>query len=118
MHHTRHRVAAVVLTLGAIAVAVVAALWLWAGSVENASTERGRELAELLCAKCHAIGPDGESTNPKSPPFRTLEAKLTLEGIEDQVAEGLSLGHEPMPTWQFSSQQIEDLVTYIVSVSE
>ena len=108
-----------------VAVALAAALaagaffaWRSVVNMESAEVMRGRELAELLCARCHAIGPTGDSTNPQSPPFRTLEAKLTLEGVEDQIAEGLSLGHEPMPPWQFSSQQIVDLVSYIASLSE
>ena len=108
-----------------VAVAVAAALaagaffaWRSVISMEHAEITRGRELAQLLCARCHAIGPAGDSTNPGAPPFRTLEEKLTLEGVEDQIAEGLSLGHEPMPPWQFSSQQIVELVSYIASLSE
>ena len=53
----------------------------------------------------------------KSPPFSTLVSTLTLEGIADQLLEGLPMGHDPMPKWQFSEQQVEDLLFYIESVS-
>lgn len=79
--------------------------------------KRGQELAQLLCARCHAIAGPGPGAEKKSPPFSTLVSTLTLEGIADQLLEGLPLGHEPMPQWQFSEQQVDDLLFYIESVS-
>ena len=81
---------------------------------ENAeSIKRGLELAQLLCMKCHAISGPGPGPEEKSPPFATLVEKLTIEGVADQLLEGLPLGHEPMPKWEFSEQQAEDLLLYI-----
>lgn len=81
---------------------------------ENAeSIKRGLELSQLLCMKCHAISGPGPGPEEKSPPFATLVDKLTIEGIADQLLEGLPLGHEPMPRWEFSEQQAEDLLLYI-----
>lgn len=81
---------------------------------ENAaSIKRGLELAQLLCMKCHAITGPGPGPEEKSPPFATLVEKLTIEGVADQLLEGLPLGHEPMPKWEFSEQQAEDLMLYI-----
>lgn len=85
---------------------------------DEASIERGHDLARLVCSKCHAIGATGASPNPDAPPFRTLLEKLTLEGIEDELAEGIRLGHQPMPQWEFSSQQIYDLGSFIASLGE
>ncbi len=82
-----------------------------------ASVMRGKELAQLLCMRCHAIAGPGPGPEVKSPPFSTLMAKLTLEGVADQLLEGLPMGHDPMPKWQFSEQQAEDLLFYIDSVS-
>ncbi len=84
---------------------------------DQAYIKRGQELAQLLCIRCHAIAGPGPGTEEKSPPFSTLVSKLTLEGIADQLLVGLPLGHEPMPKWQFSEQQVEDLLFYIESVS-
>jgi mono/diheme cytochrome c family protein len=81
---------------------------------ENAeSIKRGLELAQLLCMRCHAISGPGPGPNEKSPPFNTLVEKLSIEGVADQLLEGLPLGHDPMPKWEFSEQQAEDLLLYI-----
>lgn len=84
---------------------------------EMKSIVRGKELAQLLCQRCHAIAGPGPGKEEKSPPFSTLITRLTLEGVADQLLEGLPLGHDPMPAWQFSEQQAEDLLFYIYSVS-
>ena len=118
MRHTSKTTLIIAVALAAALAAGAFFAWRSVVNMETAEITRGRELAQLLCARCHAIGPAGDSTNSEAPPFRTLEEKLTLEGVEDQIAEGLSLGHEPMPAWQFSSQQIVDLVSYIASLSE
>jgi len=83
-----------------------------------ASEERGRDLARLLCAKCHNLSSSGESPNAKAPPFRSFLQKLTGDGIEDELAEGILLGHQPMPKWEFSGQQIYDLSNFIISLGE
>jgi mono/diheme cytochrome c family protein len=77
------------------------------------SIKRGLELSQLLCMKCHAISGPGPGREEKSPPFATLVDKLTIEGVADQLLEGLPLGHDPMPRWEFSEQQAEDLLLYI-----
>lgn len=81
------------------------------------SIQRGKELAQLLCARCHAIEGPGPGEEEKSPPFSTLVPNLTLEGVADQLLEGLPMGHDPMPKWEFSEQQALDLLLYIESVS-
>ncbi|MEO1161037.1 MAG: c-type cytochrome [Pseudomonadota bacterium] len=86
------------------------------GDDEAASIQRGKELAQLLCMRCHAIEGPGPGKEKKSPPFSTLVPNLTLEGVADQLLEGLPLGHDPMPKWEFSEQQAEDLLFYIESV--
>ena len=83
----------------------------------SASIQRGKELAQLLCVRCHAIDGPGPGKEEKSPPFSSLVERLTMEGVADQLLEGLPLGHDPMPKWQFSEQQAEDLLLYIESVS-
>lgn len=77
------------------------------------SIKRGLELSQLLCMKCHAISGPGPGREEKAPPFATLIEKLTIEGVADQLLEGLPLGHDPMPRWEFSEQQAEDLLLYI-----
>lgn len=98
--------------------AIAGGFWIVEKQADKASIQNGRELAELLCARCHALSAQDKSPNPSAPPFRTLLARLTIEGIEDELTEGISLGHQPMPEWQFSGQQIYDLTSFIASIRE
>jgi cytochrome c len=83
------------------------------------NTQRGKIIAETNCAGCHAIGPTGESPNPKSPPFRTLSKKFKLDNLEEALAEGITVGHQgmEMPEFQFDPPQIEDFIAYLKSVN-
>jgi mono/diheme cytochrome c family protein len=80
--------------------------------------EGGREIANTFCSRCHAIGTQGESPNPKSPPFRLLGKKYPLSNLEEALSEGIVVGHEgeEMPPFAFSAQQIEALLAYLASV--
>ncbi len=84
---------------------------------EQEVVQHGRELANLLCKRCHAISGPGPSPRKAAPPFSTLIGKLTFEGLADQLLEGLRLGHKPMPPWEFSERQALNLLVYIDSVS-
>ena len=94
-----------------------------AGSVEPAYADailiaRGHALAMNRCGRCHAIGKTGESTNPKSPPFRYLSRRYRLSNLEEALAEGIIVGHEglEMPQFQFSPAMIDALLAYMNSV--
>ena len=108
------------LMIAALAGAIIMALFMLYYGIDlingASAAQRGHEMAQLLCQRCHAIGPTGKSPNPLSPPFRSLLAKLTMEGLADEIDEGLPLGHRPMPPWQFSTRQAEDLLAYIASI--
>ena len=79
---------------------------------------RGRALATTRCGRCHAIGKTGESTNPKSPPFRYLSRRYPLSDLQEALAEGIIVGHEglEMPQFQFSPRMIDALIAYMNSV--
>jgi cytochrome c len=80
----------------------------------------GRAFAKANCSRCHAIGPTGESPNPKSPPFRTLSKRYPLSHLEEALGEGILVGHEAddMPAFRLSPQQIEALLAYLAAVQE
>ncbi|MFO1091511.1 MAG: cytochrome c [Hyphomicrobiales bacterium] len=86
-------------------------------SPDDPAVERGREIAQAMCARCHAIGTEGASTNPNAPPFREMFERLPQEGVEDTILEGILLGHPPMPKIEFTNEQASDLVTYMISVA-
>lgn len=78
----------------------------------------GRRLAEINCSRCHAIGAEGESRNPLSPPFRTLSRNYPVNSLEEAFAEGILVGHPSMPEFRLEPQEIDDLLAYIESVQE
>ena len=94
-------------------------VFFWQAKADYRTAEqRGRDLAILVCARCHAIGAVGKSTNPASPPFRDLVDKLSREGLEEALEVALSLGHKPMPPWNLSPEQAVDLAVYIESLKK
>ncbi|MBY0563924.1 MAG: cytochrome c [Hyphomonadaceae bacterium] len=78
----------------------------------------GRRLAEINCARCHAIGTGGESRHPMAPPFRTLSRNYPVNALEEAFAEGILVGHPAMPEFRLEPAQIDDLLAYIESVQE
>ena len=104
-----------VMTVGAVAMAA----WSWWTAYEReaaAAVQRGHDLAQLLCAQCHAVADEPTSPRDGAPPFRTLIDRLTIEGVDDMLAESIAIGHDPMPEWTLSSGQISDLLDYMVSL--
>jgi mono/diheme cytochrome c family protein len=58
--------------------------------------EAGHEIGERVCARCHALGPEGDSPHQS--------AKGKVENLEEALGEGIVVGHPDMPPFQFSSQ--------------
>jgi mono/diheme cytochrome c family protein len=88
-----------------------------ASGVQAASVEDGRRIAERNCGMCHAIGPTGQSRNPKAPPFRTLGKRYPLEMLQEALAEGMLTGHD-MPEFRFTTNEIDSLIAYLKSVQD
>ncbi len=84
----------------------------------DALLEEGQAIVKANCSRCHAIGPTGESPNPKSPPFRTLSRKYPVRNLEEALAEGIIVGHEneQMPPFEFSPSQVEAIIAYLSSI--
>jgi mono/diheme cytochrome c family protein len=84
---------------------------------EDGEAERGRAFAQAHCARCHAIGPSGESPLPKAPPFRTLHQRYPVEYLTEALAEGLRTGHPAMPQFdELEPEQVDDLIAYLKSL--
>jgi cytochrome c len=96
-----------------LAAAGVAFLVTTATQAQKASLERGRVFAETNCARCHAIGPTGDSPVAKAPPFRTLHNRYPVENLEEALAEGIRTVHLEMPQFELDSDQIDDLIAYL-----
>jgi cytochrome c len=79
--------------------------------------QAGHEIAERFCARCHAIGKEGNSPHESAPPFRLIVAKGNVENLEEALGEGIIVGHPDMPQFQFSPQSVGALVAYLRSLS-
>ena len=75
--------------------------------------QRGRAFARAHCARCHAIGPSGESPFKPAPPFRTLHFRYPIETLGEALAEGIVTGHPAMPQFELRTDQIHDLLSYL-----
>ncbi len=80
------------------------------------ATARGERIAEAYCARCHAVGTDGESRHEDAPAFRVLSGSYPIEAIGEALAEGIIVGHPDMPEFRFEPADIDDLISYLESV--
>jgi mono/diheme cytochrome c family protein len=83
----------------------------WAGD-----SERGQEIAQENCARCHAIGPEGDSPFEPAPPFREVVERWPPAYLAEALGEGIVVGHPDMPEFTFSDAEIDDLITYLESL--
>lgn len=82
------------------------------------SLATGRELAEIHCAACHAVGTGDESAEAGAPPFRTLSRRYPLETLEEPLAEGIVTAHETMPELAFEPDDIDAFLGYLSFIQE
>lgn len=79
--------------------------------------QKGKTFVEEKCARCHAVGREGESPLPIAPPFRTLSSRYPLESLEEALAEGIVTGHPNMPEFELEPDQIADLIAWLDEIS-
>jgi mono/diheme cytochrome c family protein len=74
---------------------------------------RGRELVQAECGRCHAVGPTGDSPLKDAPPFREVVKRYEPALLAEALAEGIVTGHNDMPEFEFSPEDIGALVAYL-----
>jgi cytochrome c len=109
---TAHRI--LLATAAAFLVLLPAAI---AAAQGGGDPQKGKAFVEERCARCHAVGREGESTLPIAPPFRTLASKYPLESLEESLAEGIVTGHPSMPEFELDPDQISDLIAWLDEIS-
>ena len=87
-----------------------------ASAAEKDMTGKGQALVEKNCARCHAIGKDGDSPHKEAPPFRTLSAKYPVSDLAESLAEGIVSGHPDMPIFVFDPQDVAAIIDYLESI--
>lgn len=78
--------------------------------------EKGKALIEANCSRCHATGKEGASPLEKAPPFREVIKRYEPEALAEALAEGIVTGHEDMPEFQFSPEEIGTIIAYLDSL--
>jgi len=82
-------------------------------ALQTEAASRGRALAIIGCASCHAIDPTGSSALASAPPFRDVVRRRSLDDLETAFATGLVTSHPAMPAYVFRASEIDDLVAYL-----
>jgi len=78
---------------------------------------QGKTLAEKNCAWCHAIGPTGDSPNPRAPRWRDLYKKHPVLALREPLSRGIARPHDEMPKFELSDKDIDTIIAYINSLS-
>jgi cytochrome c len=86
-------------------------------SAARLAAEGGRILGEK-CARCHAVGREGDSAMAAAPPFRSLNRKYPVGHLAEALAEGITTGHEAMPEFVFSTSEIAAILAYLETIAE
>lgn len=90
-----------------------------AASALDREQQRGQQLLEMLCARCHAVGETGRSPKTEAPAFRNFgDGKLYDEDLSQRLQNGLSTIHPDMPTFQFSRSDAEAAVNYMKAIQQ
>ena len=85
------------------------------GSGDVASA--GRQLASERCGSCHAIGREPAiSPHESAPPFTEIVQLYPAESLSEALAEGIMVGHEDMPEFRFTKDEVHDLIRYLKSL--
>jgi cytochrome c len=77
--------------------------------------EKGRAIAARKCAPCHAIGRDDERPHAIVTPFRELHTRYPIEMLIDALKTGVISGHDEMPMFELSREDMRALLAYIDS---
>lgn len=86
------------------------------GASLTPDAQKGFEIVQANCARCHAIGKTGSSPLKLAPPFRALHTRYPVESLEESLGEGIITGHPAMPEFHFGPDQVGDIVAYLKSL--
>jgi mono/diheme cytochrome c family protein len=84
--------------------------------IARESLALGEAIAKRDCGGCHAVGRLDNSRLPRAPRLRDLHRRYPVEHLGEALAEGIVVGHGPMPQWVFEPHEIEALIAYLKSL--
>lgn len=82
---------------------------------QDPDPDRGRDLAQRWCASCHVIGPTSNGGDA-GPSFASVAARPGQTA--DEVRMWLADPHPPMPDFDLTAGQFDDLAAYIMTLRE
>jgi mono/diheme cytochrome c family protein len=91
----------------------------WPGIATSTSEQvaAGRSIAETQCATCHAIGATTASPLAGAPPLRDVLALYENdESLAYRFINGMKVGHDEMPQFDFDVQGADALIAYLRSI--
>lgn len=86
------------------------------GAGSHGDQALGQVIAKRDCGGCHAVDRTGDSPLPKAPRLRDLHRRYPVEQLGEALAEGIVVGHGPMPEWGLQPHEIEALIVYLKSL--
>jgi len=79
--------------------------------------QRGLQFAITNCSICHSVFPYGLSPLPLAPRFRDLHLIRDVDALAEPLHTGTVSDHPSMPHFLLDIDQINDLISYIHSLS-
>jgi mono/diheme cytochrome c family protein len=86
----------------------------WDG--DEGQVEAGRLVAVEQCSSCHAVDRDMMSPRPGAPPMSTLLSRYDPEMLANDLIEGIRVGHDDMPHFDFNIIATDALIAYLKSI--
>jgi|SRR6185312_13613614 len=84
-------------------------------SQELGNVKRGQNLAETVCAECHAVERDApRSPNGSAPTFVTLATTPGMTSMALRVA--LRTSHTKMPNLVLKNHEVDDVIAYLATL--
>ncbi len=84
---------------------------------ESPLVTRGGEIAAARCGKCHATHAKGDSPHRAAVPFRELSERFPIDMLRDAARTGTLSGHDEMPQFDFTAEEVRALLALIDSLS-
>ena len=105
-----NRIIAAILAGASLAVVAGAAT-----AQELGDVKRGQNLAESVCAACHAVQKGApRSRNGNAPTFETLATTRGMTPMAIMVA--LRTSHREMPNLVLKNQEVDDIIAYLATL--
>lgn len=82
----------------------------------DATIAQGREIAVKNCSACHAVDDEVKSPNAEAPPLLSILLRYDSERLAEDFVEGVRVGHDEMPHFDFTVREADALVAYLKSI--